>query len=249
MTTWSKHYMKMSELMENAKDHLPEGLFIDMYNQLKICKDDHDECDEAIRLDVQELKANIAKLTEEVKLNTRHQEIVMDKALEPIKETIDEQMKDIAALKIAALKGIGDRDKLIAFLKQRRFRKYDDIKAEVIERGKNYEALKKLNKCEVYQTPHKLSKELRVFLNIEEEVLISRIGVNRCIGAFVRENVLDKTIDVWGDSDASRKLKALLVPEEGDVITCFNLSKYLDKHLLLVPAPQPCLIDPDWDDG
>ena len=42
MTTGSK-YAKMSELMENAKDHLPEWLFIDMYNQLKICKEDYDE--------------------------------------------------------------------------------------------------------------------------------------------------------------------------------------------------------------
>ena len=32
----------MSELMEEAKDHLPDGLYVKMWDQLKICKEDEE---------------------------------------------------------------------------------------------------------------------------------------------------------------------------------------------------------------
>jgi hypothetical protein len=228
MTTAEK-YAKMSELMENAGDHLPEGLFIDMYNQLKRCKDDHYEREDELR-----------------KVN----EIVKDKneSLVQIKEIFDRHYEFV-------IKAIEDRDKYITKL-ERCSRisdpSFDVIKAEVIEAGKNYKKPKKIGG---FQTPKKISKELRVFLKLDEGTLICRTDVTRGITTFIRDHTLygdtKREIDVWGDSDASRKLKALLVPEEGDVITWFNLQKYLAKHYPkpTPPAPQPCLNDIDSNDG
>jgi len=109
-----------------------------------------------------------------------------------------------------------------------------------------------------FQIQQKITEELRVFLNLDEGVLICRTDVTRLITAYVREYEIwgadsKREINVWANTPPAIKLRALLTPEQGEIITWFNLQKYMARHYYKssstvetppTPAPVEVKIEP-----
>ena len=82
-----------------------------------------------------------------------------------------------------------------------------------------------------FAKPAPISNDLASFLNMENGVELARTEVTSKVIAYVKDHQLqnpENKKQILVDD----KLKVLLQPEEGDVITYFNLQTYLKKHFL-----------------
>jgi len=80
-----------------------------------------------------------------------------------------------------------------------------------------------------FQKPLKVSDELQKFLGIADGVLIARTEVTKAINAYCKEHVLQKEEDkrtICPDATLTKLLRI----KKGDVLTFFNLQKYLKPH-------------------
>lgn len=80
--------------------------------------------------------------------------------------------------------------------------------------------------------------ELRAFLGLGDDELISRSDVTKRVNVYVKENNL-KHPDNGRVIILDDKLKALLSPPEDVQVTFLNLQKYLSPHYVKVTAPVP----------
>ena len=83
-----------------------------------------------------------------------------------------------------------------------------------------------------FQKPGEVSAELAKFLGLKKGELISRTDVTKAINAYVKKNKLQPQ---GKDEDKRKinpdaKLKKLLKMKDGDVLTFFNLQKYMKVH-------------------
>ena len=82
-----------------------------------------------------------------------------------------------------------------------------------------------------FAKPSLISDDLAEFLNLPSGSEIARTDVTCKLIAYIKEHNLqnpNKKTEILVDDI----LNKLLVPEEGDVITFFNLQKFLKKHYL-----------------
>ena len=82
-----------------------------------------------------------------------------------------------------------------------------------------------------FAKPAPISNDLASFLNMENGVELARTEVTSKVIAYVKDHQLqnpENKKQILVDA----KLKALLLPEEGDIVTYFNLQTYLKKHFL-----------------
>ena len=83
-----------------------------------------------------------------------------------------------------------------------------------------------------FQKPGEVSSELAKFLGLKKGELISRTDVTKAINAYVKTHKLQPQ---GKDEDKRKinpdaKLKKLLKMKDGDVLTFFNLQKYMKVH-------------------
>ena len=112
-------------------------------------------------------------------------------------------------------------------------------KLEKQVKRKNKQMNKQLEKCKErkgkkpsgFAQPSKISKELCYFMNVPEETEIARTEVTKFIIQYIKENNLqsesEKKIIVPDD-----KLHNLLNPSENDVVTFFNIQKFMNPHFI-----------------
>jgi len=102
-----------------------------------------------------------------------------------------------------------------------------------------------------FSKPMTLSGDLKTFLGLDADAMLSRTDVTKMINEYVRKNDLlnpsnKREISVWGTTPAGKALNTLLQPETGGVVTWFNLQKYLQKHYpkpAVVAATEPAHIE------
>lgn len=108
-----------------------------------------------------------------------------------------------------------------------------------------------------FSKPQVLSAEIKTFLKLEDDAMLSRTNVTKMLNTFVRDNDLlladnKRIINVWAKTPEGESLKKLLKPNPGDEVTWFNLQKYLACHypkpkdaapkvepVASVPTPKP----------
>jgi len=108
-----------------------------------------------------------------------------------------------------------------AFIKNSKKKKVVDPDAAVKQNG--------------FSKPLNISTDLKNFLEIPMDSMMSRTQVTKAIANFIRDNDLlnvdnRREINIWKESTHGDLLRNLLQPSSGDVITWFNLQKYLAKH-------------------
>ena len=86
-----------------------------------------------------------------------------------------------------------------------------------------------------FNREQKITDELRAFLGIEEEKLVSRSFVTRAVNKYVKDNNL-KHPDNGRVLVLDAKLRALLNPPPDEQITYLNLQRYLSPHYVKVEA-------------
>jgi len=89
-------------------------------------------------------------------------------------------------------------------------------------------------KPSIFELPTPLSNELCSFLGRPSGSKESRSNITKAITTYVKEKNLKEKHTIKPDT----KLKALLGVAEGDVLTYFNLQRYLNRHYLK-PTPTP----------
>ena len=82
-----------------------------------------------------------------------------------------------------------------------------------------------------FAKPAPISNELSAFLNLENGIELARTEVTSKVIAYVKEHQLQNP-ENKKQILLDEKLKKLLTPEEGDVVTYFNLQTYLKKHFI-----------------
>jgi len=92
----------------------------------------------------------------------------------------------------------------------------------------------KPRKLSIFELPTPLSNELCSFLGRPSGSKESRSNITKAITTYVKEKNLKEKHTIKPDT----KLKALLGVAEGDVLTYFNLQRYLNRHYLK-PTPTP----------
>jgi chromatin remodeling complex protein RSC6 len=85
-------------------------------------------------------------------------------------------------------------------------------------------------KPSIFELPTPLSNELCSFLGRPSGSKESRSNITKAITTYVKEKNLKEKHTIKPDA----KLKALLGVAEGDVLTYFNLQRYLNRHYLKV---------------
>jgi chromatin remodeling complex protein RSC6 len=90
----------------------------------------------------------------------------------------------------------------------------------------------KPRKPSIFEIPTALSNELCSFLGVSNGSKESRSNVTKAITTYVKEKNLKEKHTIKPDT----KLKGLLGVAEGDVLTYFNLQRYLNRHYLKAPA-------------
>jgi len=95
-----------------------------------------------------------------------------------------------------------------------------------------------------FSKPQVLSRNLKEFLGSGPDEMISRTDVTKRITVYVKEHKLlnesnKREIDVWAKSEWGNALRKLLAPAENDVVTWFNLQKYLAPHYVKQEAVAP----------
>jgi hypothetical protein len=88
-------------------------------------------------------------------------------------------------------------------------------------------------KPSIFELPTPLSNELCSFLGRPSGSKESRSNITKAITTYVKEKNLKEKHTIKPDT----KLKALLGVAEGDVLTYFNLQRYLNRHYLKPAAP------------
>jgi len=88
-------------------------------------------------------------------------------------------------------------------------------------------------KPSIFELPTPLSNELCSFLGSPSGSKESRSNITKAITTYVKEKNLKEKHTIKPDT----KLKALLGVAEGDVLTYFNLQRYLNRHYLKVEKP------------
>jgi len=88
-------------------------------------------------------------------------------------------------------------------------------------------------KPSIFELPTPLSNELCSFLGRASGSKESRSNITKAITTYVKEKNLKEKHTIKPDA----KLKALLGVAEGDVLTYFNLQRYLNRHYLKPAAP------------
>ena len=88
-------------------------------------------------------------------------------------------------------------------------------------------------KPSIFELPTPLSNELCSFLGRASGSKESRSNITKAITTYVKEKNLKEKHTIKPDA----KLKALLGVAEGDVLTYFNLQRYLNRHYLKVEKP------------
>ena len=88
-------------------------------------------------------------------------------------------------------------------------------------------------KPSIFELPTPLSNELCSFLGRPSGSKESRSNITKAITTYVKEKNLKEKHTIKPDT----KLKALLGVAEGDVLTYFNLQRYLNRHYLKVDKP------------
>ena len=87
----------------------------------------------------------------------------------------------------------------------------------------------------IFTTPVKITAELCSFLGRASGSKESRSNITKAITTYVKEKNLKEKHTIKPDA----KLKALLGVAEGDVLTYFNLQRYLNRHYLKPAAAVP----------
>jgi len=90
----------------------------------------------------------------------------------------------------------------------------------------------KPRKPSIFEIPTALSNDLCAFLGVSNGSKESRSNVTKAITTYVKEKNLKEKHTIKPDN----KLKGLLGVAEGDVLTYFNLQRYLNRHYLKAPA-------------
>jgi chromatin remodeling complex protein RSC6 len=86
-----------------------------------------------------------------------------------------------------------------------------------------------------------VTDELAIFLGLDAGTLIARTDVTAKVIAYVKSQNLqnpEKKKEIVPDA----KLAALLTPEEGDIVTFFNLQRYLKRHFLPTVSAEPSTV-------
>ena len=91
----------------------------------------------------------------------------------------------------------------------------------------------KPRKPSIFELPTPLSNDLCGFLGVSNGSKESRSNVTKKITTYVKEHNLKDKHTIKPDA----KLKALLGVNEGEVLTYFNLQRYLNRHYLKPAAP------------
>ena len=93
----------------------------------------------------------------------------------------------------------------------------------------------KPRKPSIFEIPTALSNDLCAFLGVSNGSKESRSNVTKAITTYVKEKNLKNKHTIVPDT----KLKGLLGVAEGDVLTYFNLQRYLNRHYLKAVAAVP----------
>ena len=83
-------------------------------------------------------------------------------------------------------------------------------------------------KPSIFEVPTGLSNELCSFLGLSNGSKESRSNVTKAITTYVKEHNLKNKHNITPDA----KLKSLLGVKDGEVLTYFNLQRYLNRHYL-----------------
>jgi chromatin remodeling complex protein RSC6 len=134
-------------------------------------------------------------------------------------------LRETAAALVAELKRV---DKRVARLQKEADKRRRRVKKPV----EGEEA--KPRKPSIFELPTPLSNELCSFLGRASGSKESRSNITKAITTYVKEKNLKEKHTIKPDA----KLKALLGVAEGDVLTYFNLQRYLNRHYLK-PAAAP----------
>ena len=78
----------------------------------------------------------------------------------------------------------------------------------------------------IFERPTKITDELCAFLGKAAGTLMSRSEVTKAVNCYVKEKDLKNKHDIKPDA----ALKKLLAIPDGDVLTYFNLQRYLNRH-------------------
>jgi len=134
-------------------------------------------------------------------------------------------LRETAAALVAELKRV---DKRVA-----RLQKEADKRRRRVKKPVEGEEVKP-RKPSIFELPTPLSNELCSFLGRPSGSKESRSNITKAITTYVKEKNLKEKHTIKPDA----KLKALLGVAEGDVLTYFNLQRYLNRHYLK-PAVTP----------
>ena len=128
-------------------------------------------------------------------------------------------LRETAAALVAELKRV---DKRVA-----RLQKEADKRRRRVKKPVEGEEVKP-RKPSIFELPTPLSNELCSFLGRASGSKESRSNITKAITTYVKEKDLKEKHTIKPDA----KLKALLGVAEGDVLTYFNLQRYLNRHYL-----------------
>ena len=84
----------------------------------------------------------------------------------------------------------------------------------------------------IFERPVQVTDELCAFLKLAKGTLISRSQVTKLVNNYVKEHNLKEKHSITPDAP----LKKLLALPDGDLLTYFNLQKYLNRHYVKAPA-------------
>jgi chromatin remodeling complex protein RSC6 len=133
-------------------------------------------------------------------------------------------LRETAAALVAELKRV---DKRVA-----RLQKEADKRRRRVKKPVEGEEVKP-RKPSIFELPTPLSNELCSFLGRPSGSKESRSNITKAITTYVKEKNLKEKHTIKPDA----KLKALLGVAEADVLTYFNLQRYLNRHYLKPAAP------------
>lgn len=133
-------------------------------------------------------------------------------------------LRETAAALVAELKRV---DKRVAKLQKEADKRRRRVKKPV----EGEEA--KPRKPSIFELPTPLSNELCSFLGRASGSKDSRSNITKAVTTYVKEHNLKEKHTIKPDA----KLKSLLGVAEGDVLTYFNLQRYLNRHYLKAAAP------------
>lgn len=84
----------------------------------------------------------------------------------------------------------------------------------------------------IFERPVQVTDELCIFLAKPKGTLMSRSEVTKGVNNYVKEHNLKNKHDIKPDAS----LKKLLAIPEGDLLTYFNLQRYLNRHYVKAPV-------------